>query len=87
MESVAWGTRLSLSCSYPVDDEAYAPAGGTVYALVLRTRGGQVEQVATWHSLEGRTMQLVAATQAARDDIAWVEVRTSDGVPVLKLTA
>lgn len=91
MESVPWGTRLSLSCSYPDDDgdgdEAYSTPAGATYALVLRTREGEVEQVATWHSLKGRTMQLVAATQAARDDIAWVEVRTSDGVPVLKLTA
>jgi hypothetical protein len=91
LESVPWGTRLSLSCSYPADDgdgdESYVPAPGASYALVVRTREGTVEQVATWHSLEGRTMQLVAATQAARDDIASVEIRTSDGVPVLTLTA
>ncbi|MFN8194360.1 MAG: zf-HC2 domain-containing protein [Nocardioidaceae bacterium] len=89
MESVAWGTRLSLSCSYPDEDgdEAYEIPSRASYSLVVRTREGAVEQVATWHSLGSRTMRLVAATQAARDDIASIEVRNAQGRAVLKLDA
>ena len=85
LASVAWGTRLDLACSYapgaPGDE-----AAGTSYALVVRTRDGRTEQVATWRGLPGRTMRLTAATAATPDQIASVEVRTADGQPVLKLT-
>jgi hypothetical protein len=83
-ESVAWGTRLDLTCHYAptADGQPVPPA---TYALVVRTRDGHTEQVATWRALPGRTMQLTAATAAGRDDIASVEVRTADGRPVLKL--
>ena len=53
----------------------------------MRTRDGRTEQVGTWRSLQGRTMRLTAATSAAVRDIASVEVRTTDGRPVLELTA
>jgi hypothetical protein len=53
----------------------------------VRTRDGRTEQVGTWSSLEGRTMRLTAATSATVRDIASVEVRTTDGRPVLELTA
>jgi hypothetical protein len=56
----------------------------TTYSLVVRTRDGRSEQVATWRALPGRTMQIAAATDVARSDIAAVEVRTSDGRPVLQ---
>jgi hypothetical protein len=52
----------------------------------VHTRNGASEQVATWRALPGRTMRLTAATAAGRSDLAWVEVRTADGRPVLKLT-
>jgi anti-sigma factor RsiW len=85
LASVDWGTRLDLACSYaaasPGDE-----AAGTSYALVVHTRDGRTEQVATWRGLPGRTMRLTAATASARDQIASVEVRTADGQPVLKLT-
>ena len=85
LASVAWGTRLDLTCSY-----APAAPGAedtvTTYSLVVRTRDGHTERVATWRGLPGRTMALTAATAATRDDIASVEVRTADGQPVLKLT-
>jgi anti-sigma factor RsiW len=83
LTSVAWGTRLDLTCDYEAD--GYEEAGGATYALVVRTRDGRVEQVATWRGLPGRTMQLDAATATRREDIASVEVRTADGDRVLTL--
>ena len=74
-------------------DERYAPTGyqghlprRVTYALFVRTRDGRTEQVGTWRSLEGRTMRLTAATSTPRANIASVEVRTTDGRPVLHLT-
>ncbi len=86
LTSVAWGTRLDLTCSY---DE---PSGGyqhddppPTYSLVVRTQDGSVEQVATWKALPGKTMHLTGATALDTDQIASVEVRTAEGRPVLQL--
>lgn len=82
---VAWGTRLDVLCTYSqllYDLDAGAP---TAYALVVTTREGRTEQIATWRALPGRTMQLSAATATRRADIASVEVRTAAGDPVLRL--
>lgn len=86
-EPVAWGTRLDLTCSYPLGEGEYESPRAATYALFVHTRDGRTEQVATWRSLPGRTMRLAAATSASREDISSVVVRTVDGKPVLKLTA
>ncbi len=84
METVPWGTRITLLCTYAPAPGGYGdePAG---YALVVRTRDGVEREVATWNAVPGRAMQLAAATSSGRADIASVEVRTGDGRPVLRL--
>ena len=84
--SVTWGTRLDLTCTYAPPGEHYHLPRQVTYALVVRTRDGRTEQVGTWRSLEGRTMRLTAATSSPRTQIASVEVRTTQGRPVLELT-
>jgi hypothetical protein len=85
--SVTWGTKLDLTCSYaPTADEYQLPRRVT-YGLFVVNRDGSTEQVGTWQALDGRTMRLTAATAARRGDIASVEVRTTDGRPVLKLAS
>jgi len=93
---VAWGTRLDLTCSYAMSGShgSTGPTGsafphypderGPEYALVVRTRSGATEQVATWHALPGRTMRVSAATATDRSDITSVEMRTMDGTVVLR---
>lgn len=83
-ESVPWGTKVALVCSYAAPGSEYPVPASTTYSLVVRTRDGRAEQVATWRALPGRTMQISAATAVARADISAVEVRTSDGRPVLR---
>jgi anti-sigma factor RsiW len=88
LTGVAWGTKVDLTCTYAdpaADDPRYDDAAAKAYALVVRTRRGQVEQVATWKALPGRTMRLSGATATERGDIARVEVRTSAGRTVLTL--
>lgn len=88
LEPVLWGTRLDLTCTYEPDPDQYSglPHSAT-YVLVVRTRDGKSEQVGTWKAIDGRTMRLSAATAARRAQIASVEVQTTDGRPVLRLTA
>jgi hypothetical protein len=82
LETVPWGTRLTMTCSYAGRDE-YATPAPTGYAMFVHTRDGDTEQVATWKPLPGRTMTLAAATAAQRKDITSVEVRTTEGTTVL----
>jgi hypothetical protein len=86
LTGVPWGTRLDLTCTYTSHEGEWATQAPT-YALFIRTREGEVERVATWRALPGRTMRLAAATATSRDDIASVEVRTADGTRVAKLVA
>jgi hypothetical protein len=85
LSPVAWGTRLDLTCTYGRAGERYHLPRAVTYALFVRTREGRTQQVGTWRALDGRTMRLTAATAAVRQDIASVEVRTTDGHPVLEL--
>lgn len=82
--SVAWGTKIDLSCSYDETDEWDADESKG-YALVVRTSDGKEQQVATWRGIPGKTIRLTAATDSRRQDISSVEVRTASGVTVLRL--
>jgi Putative zinc-finger len=82
MTSVPWGTRLDLICTY----EANQWESTRRYELVVRTRGGRVEQVATWQPLPGRTMSLEAATAIDEQQIRSVEIRAAGGQVLLWLT-
>lgn len=87
LEEVTWGTRLGLTCTYEPDSVEYQLPPAVDYMLFVRTRDGRTEQVGSWRSVGGRTMQLSAATAASREDIASVEVRAPDGRVVLTLAA
>lgn len=73
------GTALRLWCA----GDAYADAAR--YLLVVRTRSGVVEQVASWRARPGHTTVLDATTAYSRDQLAGAEVRTGDGQVVLRL--
>ncbi len=83
LSSRAWGTELQLSCRYGPTQGSGTGAPG--YALVVHTKDGRTEQVATWRAVPGRWMHLDAATSVPRGQIASVEVRLPDGTPVLRL--
>lgn len=84
-ESVTWGTRLDLTCTYAPRTEPYRMPRSVKYGLFVRTRDGRTQQVGTWRAVGGRTMRLTAATAATQRSISSVEVRTADGRPVLEL--
>ena len=80
---VAWGTKLDLTCSYPRNAATY---GGGAYAMVVHTKDGHTEQVATWNGLPGQTMHVSGATASWRKNIASVEVTHLDGTAITVLT-
>lgn len=85
LEPVAWGTRLSVTCTY--ESAATDPYGGQVagpaeYALVVRDADGNAQQVAAWVAVPGREVTVPAATSLDLDDIAGLEM-TSGGQVVL----
>lgn len=84
LTSVAWGTRLDLTCSYEAPDTGY-PYDPPTYVLVIRTEDGETERVASWKGLPGKTMHLTGATALTTDRIAAVEVQDSTGRPLLEL--
>ena len=57
---------------------------GGAYAMVVHTKDGRTERVATWNGLPGKTMQVSGATRL-RDDISSVEVTHLDGAPIARL--
>lgn len=72
MQQVAWGTKMRLSCTYGGGEwDATSPPS---YALIVRTRNGATQQVATWRAVPGRTTELDAATNADLDQITTVDV-------------
>lgn len=83
MEEVAWGTRLSITCTY--EEGHYGAGEPPSYALLVHTRDGATEQVATWRAVAGKPTTVVAATASPRSEISSVEVRTTGGDPVLRL--
>jgi hypothetical protein len=85
LEQVTWGTRLGLTCTYEPDSVEYQLPRAVDYTLFVRTRDGRTDQVGSWRSVGGMTMQISAATAASREDIASVQVRAPDGRVVLRL--
>lgn len=85
MESVAWGTRLTLSCTYPAAEHWYDGPPPASYAMFVRTESGRAQEVASWRPVLGKTMQVEGATSVTAEKITLVEVRDDHGYPVLRL--
>jgi hypothetical protein len=87
LEPVTWGTRMLLTCTYDTEWVDSELPDEVDYLLYVRAADGHTEQVGSWRSVDGTTMRVPAATSVARQHIASVEVRTSDGRVVLRLDA
>jgi hypothetical protein len=87
LERVAWGTRMLLTCTYDKDAVEVELPEQVDYLLFVTASDGRSEQVGSWTSSSGATMEVPAATSVPRDDIASVEVRTTSGRVVLRLDA
>jgi hypothetical protein len=84
LTSVAWGTRLDLTCTYDEPSDG-GKARSWRYALVVQTKDGGTEHIATWVARPGRTFEITGATASPKSEIAGVEVQTPDGETLLRL--
>ena len=78
---------MLLTCTYEPRSVEFDLPHEVDYLLYVLTRDGRSEQVGSWRSVAGTTMQVPAATSVVRDEIAAVEVRTTSGRVVLRLRA
>ena len=85
MESVTWGTRLGLTSTYDRWAMHKRLPPSMDYTLCVRTWDGRTEEVGSWRSVDGMTMEVSGATSATQDDISSVQVRAPDGHVVLRL--
>jgi hypothetical protein len=84
VESVAWGTRITMTCRYEGPPPS-APYGTPVtYRLVVVSADSTTENVASWQALPGRDATVGGSTQLSVDQIAEFELRTADGRVLLK---
>jgi hypothetical protein len=73
-----WGTQIQMRCEYrgePGDPSAQ-------YVLVVRDLDGDTYQLGTWRILAGRASEVEGTTSLSRDQIAAVEVQTTNGLTV-----
>ena len=82
LENAAWGTRLSLTCSYGYSPDA--PEAGWEYALVVVSTSGAESQLSTWRAFPDTTAHLDAGTALRSDDIAAIELRAQSGAVLMR---
>jgi hypothetical protein len=86
LRKVAWGTGISLECSYK-DDESLPAGGARTYTLVAVPRdGGPVQQLAQWTALPGKTVTIPGSTNLDTAQIQDIQMLNSKGVTVLHVT-
>ncbi len=98
LTGVAWGSRIDVHCRYtpaagsPGDTPVAAPpstdpdAVPVAYALVVTDRAGHRQQLGTWTVVPGAVASVTGATALRPADIASIEVRTTTGTSLLRLT-
>ena len=75
-----WGTQVDMSCSYT------GGRSGGEYVLMAISRTGVETQLATWKALPDNTARLSIGTALKTPDLAALEIRLADGLPLLRLT-
>ncbi|KDN16050.1 anti-sigma factor family protein [Amycolatopsis rifamycinica] len=75
-----WGTQVDMSCSYT------GGRSGGEYLLVAVSRSGAETQLATWKALPDNTARLSIGTALRQSDLAALEIRLPNGLPLLRLT-
>ena len=77
------GTEVTVMCSY--DGTSGYPAESS-YALVVTGRDGQIQQIGAWRITPAAPVAATSVTSLDRAQIKSIEITTSSGRPVLRLT-
>ena len=81
MSSYGWGTRIDMACTYGDWGQRDAPPQSL--GMVVVGRDGSRDQVATWLGLSGATALPSANTPLQMNEIAAVQLVSSDSGRVL----
>lgn len=86
LDDRSWGTLIRLRCTYDAATGHYvgAPTSSS-YSLVVTDTNGRTEQIATWKVVPGRVSTVEGSTGLHEDQIAAIQVRSSQHAPVLTL--
>jgi hypothetical protein len=82
-------TRIELHCGYHADATASYPAGQTApsYRMVVFNLHGQMRDLGSWTSEPGNDDIVIARNSPwSRQNISKIEVSTTNGGPILRLT-
>ncbi len=83
LEDMAWGTAITMDCTYPAGGSGPGYTSAPSYALVVTDDAGVASQVSTWTAVPGKTISLDAATAVPLDRIASIEIRSTAGQTIL----
>ena len=85
LTSTGSGTTVALKCNYPivVADPNYEH-GAKWFALYVYPRnGGSPQQIGTWSASPGDQLTIPAVTAWGLTNVSEVQLRSSDGTPLL----
>jgi hypothetical protein len=78
-----WGARIETTCTY---DEPPTPSDkARGYALYVTDKDGKATQIARWYAEPGSTVTPIGTTELHRDQIAVVDIRSTETGKVLLL--
>ncbi|OXM62450.1 anti-sigma factor family protein [Amycolatopsis vastitatis] len=80
LAAFSWGTQVDMTCSYT------GGRSGGEYILMAISRSGEETQLATWKAVPENTARLSIGTALRQSDLAALEVRLGNGLPLLRLT-
>lgn len=83
LQSVLWGTRITLQCHEAASATKQSYAG--LYHLVVVGRDNSRRSVAEWRSLAGKTVRIEGATGLTRSDIASLQLVDADRDVIMRL--
>lgn len=86
VQTVAWGTKIDIRCTYAADVGTRHPDYPTGYALRVISRDGTEMVVATWNAVPGKTLHIEGDSALARAEISRIQVADPQGAVVLDLT-
>lgn len=86
LTQVKWGTKVGIDCHYEEREDGSDSTHAYRYNLVVYTRNGKPDQVSSWRAKPGETYVDESITAAKLERIARVEVQSSHGQTILRLT-
>jgi hypothetical protein len=85
LEGEPGGTLVRMQCAYKL--AGAAGSGKWTYKLYVVPKSGEPEELDSWTAGVGDEYQLKAHSRVQRGDIQKIEIRKSDGTPLLVLNA